>query len=67
MLDSGVIRPSKSSWATPIILVKKGQSMAILCGFKEIERVTVKVGHSSKMQNTIISVQVVQTYKLHVI
>ena len=43
MLSNGIIRPSKSPWNAPIILVrKKDQSMRFVCDFRDLNDLTKK-------------------------
>ena len=40
MLDNGIIRPAKSPWNCPIILVRKGGKTRFVCDYRDLNKVT---------------------------
>ena len=46
MLDKGYIRPSVSPWGTPILFVKKNESIVSLCiDYMKLNKVTINNGY----------------------
>ena len=42
MIDNGIIRPSKSPWNCPIILVRKKGKTRFVCDYRDLNKVTKK-------------------------
>ncbi len=63
MLDNGVTRPSKSPWASPIVLAKKKDRTWRFCvDFRKLNDVTVKDSFPSLQINDILDTLAGQKY-----
>ncbi|CAB0020710.1 unnamed protein product, partial [Nesidiocoris tenuis] len=54
MLHSGVVEPSHSSWASPVVMVRKGDSYRFCIDFRKLNQFTKKDSYPTPNINTLL-------------